>query len=66
MARFSVWYDESSTFKAWFEADSIEHARELISQVQECELDIEDLPAFINKDKNYGIEIAVDTIEEES
>lgn len=65
MATFSFWYDETETHKAWFEADSIEHARELIEQVRQCELDIEELPNFVNKSKDYGIDIALETIESE-
>lgn len=57
MAKFEVWYDETYTFKAWFEADSLEHAEELLGLVGEGEIEITELPSFGNKDKNYSLEL---------
>lgn len=63
MAVYEVWYDETYTFKAWFEADSAEEASELVNQVEFGELEITDLPAFVNKDKGYTLTFG-DLIEE--
>lgn len=62
MATFEFWYDETYTFKAWFEADSQEEADLLIEQVQEGELEIDELPKFVNKDKGY--ELAIGAVKE--
>lgn len=64
MARYTVWYSETYTYKAWFEADSKEHAQELLEQVRDSEIDVEELPEFGNKDKNYELDVAVETLEE--
>lgn len=64
MARYTVWYSETYTYKAWFEAESKEHAQELLEQVRGSEIDVEELPEFGNKDKNYELDIAVETLEE--
>jgi len=63
MATFEVWYEETYTFKAWFEADSAEEASELINQVEFAELDINALPKFVSKDKGYTLTFG-DLIEE--
>ncbi len=64
MARYTVWYSETYTYKAWFEADSKEHAQELLEQVRDSEIEVEELPEFGNKDKNYELDVAVETLEE--
>lgn len=62
---FTFWYSETYTYKAWFEAESIEEARELLDQVWNSDLGMEgDLPKFGNKDKNFELEIATETLEE--
>ncbi len=63
MATYTVWYSETYTYKAWFDADSLEHAKELLGQAQEdCSLD--SLPEFGFKDKNYELDVADETLEE--
>ncbi len=64
MAKYTVWYSETYTYKAWFEADSKEHAQELLEQVRGSEIEVEELPEFGNKDKNYELDVAVETLEE--
>lgn len=61
--RYEFWYDETYTYKAWIEADSAEEASELVNQVEFGELDINALPAFVNKDKGYTLTFG-DLIEE--
>jgi hypothetical protein len=62
MPAYEFWYEENNTYKAWIIADSLEHAKELIDQVQEGEISLEDLPDFANRSKAY--ELLIDTIEE--
>lgn len=63
--QFTFWYSETYTYKAWFEAESIEEARELLDQVWNSDLDMEeDLPKFGNKDKNFELDIDMVSLEE--
>jgi hypothetical protein len=62
MPAYEFWYEENNTYKAWIIADSLEHAKELIDQVQEGEISLEDLPDFANRSKAY--ELLIDTVEE--
>jgi hypothetical protein len=62
MATYEFWYNETYTYKAWFTADDKDQALKMIESVEQGNLDIEDLPEFGKKDKNYEIEL--DTIEE--
>ena len=39
MPRFTVWFDQIDTSKAWFDADSKEHALELIEKLTTGEID---------------------------
>jgi hypothetical protein len=57
MPTYEFWYDETNTFKAWFTADNEEQARELVSEVEDGNVDITELPDFQNKDKNYELRI---------
>ena len=62
---FTFWYSETVTYKGWFEAESIEQARELLEQVMSADIDMEaDLPKFGFKDKGFELEIDLGTIEE--
>jgi hypothetical protein len=62
MPTYEFWYNETYTYKAWFTADNKDQALKMIESVEQGNLDIEDLPEFGKKDKNYEIEL--DTIEE--
>ena len=62
MPAYEFWYEENNTYKAWFTADTLEHAKALMDQVQEGEISLDDLPDFENKSKAY--ELLIDTIEE--
>jgi hypothetical protein len=64
MARFQVWYTEETTYKAYFEADSLEQAEELLEQVQRGETFTEELPEFHSKIKESGLYVGMDTLEE--
>ena len=62
MPRFVMMVNEEYCNKWGFDADNLEHAKELIRQVEEGEIDYESLPNFY--DKNYSIETTFDEIEE--
>lgn len=64
MPTYEIWYSESYTYKAWFDADSKEEAVNLLEQVQNGELMIDDLPEFGNKDKGYELDFAPSEVEE--
>lgn len=53
MPKYEFWYEESYTYKGWFEADNLEHANELLDQIRDGELELEELPNSGSKDKNY-------------
>ena len=39
MPRFTVWFSQTDTSKAWFDADSKEHALELLAWLNSGEID---------------------------
>ena len=56
MKEYVFWYDDNSTYKAGFTANSLEEAQELIDKVViHGELLLEDLPGFWNKLKGSDI-----------
>ena len=63
MTQFSFWYSETSTFKGYFEADSLEEAKKLLEQINDGEISLDDLPSFENKSKEFGLEAELDTLE---
>ena len=57
MPRFVVMVHEEYDNKWGFDADNLEHAQELIRQVDEGELSFEELPN--SYEKNYGIDTTI-------
>ena len=57
MPTYEFWYNEEYTYKAWFTAETREEAERLMSLVDRGQLDIDELPEFGKKDKNYEINI---------
>lgn len=39
MPRFTVWFSQTDTSKAWFEADNREHALELLAHLNSGDID---------------------------
>jgi hypothetical protein len=66
MKEYSFWYSETYTFKGWFEAESLEQARELLDQVQLAEVDLTDLVGFGFKDKAFDLEVDLSSVEDVS
>lgn len=64
MPTYELWYSESYTYKAWFDADNKEEAIKLLEKVQNGDLIIDDLPEFGRKDKGYELDIEPSEVEE--
>ena len=62
MPRFVVMVKEEYWNKWGFDADSLEHAKQLIEQVEEGELSFEELPN--SYEKNYSIDTTIEEVEE--
>jgi hypothetical protein len=54
MATFEVWYSTGEYGKLWLEADSEEHAVELLEKVKNGEMKMTDLPKFEQNIKGSG------------
>jgi hypothetical protein len=63
MKTYTFWYTEEVTYKAGFQAESLEHAKELLLGLQRGEANVDDLPEFWNSTKGVGTEISLDTLE---
>lgn len=57
MSTYEIWYDETYTYKGWFEAENAEQAQEMIDALQAGDISFDDLPEFQKKDKNYTLEV---------
>jgi hypothetical protein len=57
MSKHEFWYDETITYKGWFEAENTEEAQEMLDALQAGNLSFDDLPEFQSKDKNYTLEV---------
>ena len=64
MPSYEIWYSESYTYKAWFDAENKEEALKLLEQVENGDLIIDDLPGFGKKDKGYELDIGAQEVEE--
>lgn len=57
MSTYEFWYDETITYKGWFEAENAEQAQEMLDSVEAGDISFDDLPEFQSKDKNYTLEV---------
>lgn len=64
MPKYFVRFDVVEGWKATFEADNLEHAKELLQQVSEDEISIGDLPNFDDRNSGIEVEIYEDSLEE--
>ncbi len=64
MAEFVFWYSQEVVRKGYLTADSIEEARELLGSASWGPMDLEDLPNFSFKDKDFRTEVDFDTLKE--
>lgn len=61
--RFTVWFSETDTSKAWFDADSREHALELLEKLNSGEMSHTELNNLGIKIKNVEMEFDPYTLE---
>lgn len=65
MPTYSFWYSETATYKGYFVADNEEHAKALLEKVRNHqEINVEDLPDWEAKLKEYDVEIDPQTLAE--
>jgi hypothetical protein len=64
MAEYVFWYSEETVKKGFFTADTLEEARELLASATFGPMDLEDLPNFSCKDKDYELHVNGETLEE--
>ena len=62
MPTYEFWYDETTTRKAYFEADDNVHARGLVEMVDKGEIGPEDIDTVYFKDVSYEIGIDVGSL----
>lgn len=64
MKRYTVWMDVTETWKVYFEANDLEHAKQLLQQLNTYEIDVDDVPEYFEKNKGIEKQYALDTLEE--
>lgn len=57
MPEYVFWYDESTVYRACFEADDNAQARRLFQMLQDGEIGPDDIEGISLKEKNYEIGI---------
>ena len=66
MAIFSFRYDEVSMNQVWFEADNLDHAKELMKQVEDEEINVSDLPQAQERNRGIQMDFSVSMLESDS
>jgi len=64
MPKFTIWFNETELMKMSFEADNLEHAKELLNKVIDWELDTMDLPDVDKSSKDFQVEFDMSTLRE--
>ena len=64
MATYEIWYNEVETFKAYFEAETEEEARELMSNVENGIIDYTDIEGWESRAKDYHLDVGLDTLKQ--
>jgi hypothetical protein len=64
MPRFTVWFSQTDTSKAWFDAESKEHALALIEKLNSGEIDHRELNNLGIKLKEVELEFDPYTLEQ--
>lgn len=59
MPKYTFWHNIEEAWKSGFEADSLEHAQELLEAVENGDMNLSDLPDYW--ERNKGIDLAIDT-----
>jgi hypothetical protein len=66
MARYTFRFDEISSNQVWFEADDIFHAKELMQQVENEEINVSDLPRAEERNRGIQMDFSVSMLESDS
>ena len=64
---YVVWLTTEETYKAYFDADSIEHARQIVADIKHGDISLEQPPEDIDlylKSKEYLVAIDDELLEE--
>ena len=52
--------------QVWFEADSLDHAKELMKQVEDEEINVSDLPQVQERNRGIQMDFSVSILESDS
>jgi len=66
MATYTFRFNEVSMNQVWFEADSDAHARELMRQAENDEINISDLPNAQERNRGIELDFSVSILENDS
>jgi len=64
MKTYVVWFSETETYKMYFQAENLEHAKDLLDKVNAGDIDTMDLPEVDKNSKDYEIVLSMETLEE--
>jgi hypothetical protein len=64
MPKYFVRFDVVEEWKGTFDADSLDHAKELIKQLADDEISTSDLPNFDDRNSGISVEVYEDSLEE--
>ena len=64
MPRFYFWYSETTTNKAYFDAENLDEAKAMMSAIENGETYIDDLSSFNSSTKDGNIDIEYSTLSE--
>ena len=62
MKQYTAWMSQTDTYKVYFKANNLEHAKELLGKVNEGDISFEELPEHFDKLKSVEVEFALDTL----
>ncbi len=65
MKRYSVWMDVTETWKVYFEAEGLEQAKQIISDLEHGDIEADSVRGYFEKNKGIESAYALDTLEEE-
>jgi hypothetical protein len=64
MPKYFIRFDVREDWKGTFDADNLEHAKELVRQLAEDEIGTDELPNFDDRNMGISIEVYEDSLEE--
>lgn len=65
MVRYTFRFNEIAMNQVWFTAENDEHARELLKQCEDEEINISDLPDAEERNRGIQLDFSVSMIEKE-